>query len=155
MPAPAFATCLWYDGNAEAAARRYCEIFPEARIANITKAQGPDAGDRAFLVELELGGQRYTLLNGGPHFKLNEAVSIMVTVDTQADVDRLWAALTEGGAPSQCGWLRDAFGLSWQVVPEALPRLVAKGGAVAERVLAAMMTMGKLDVAGLEAAAKG
>ncbi len=152
MTAPTVSTCLWYEANAQEAATLYCSLFPDARIT----ARMPQIGDpqgRAFLVEFTLMGQAYTAMNGGPHYKLNPAASIMVMVETQAEVDRLWDALLEGGQESRCGWLTDRFGLSWQIIPRALPCLMKadKSG----RVVQAMMGMIKLDIAALEAAAKG
>ena len=153
MPAPAIATCFWYEKDAEAAATLYCSLFPDAAITNIFRQQG-DPENRAFLVEFTLMGQSYMAMNGGPHYKLTPAGSIFALVDTQVEVDRLWAALLEGGGQeSRCGWLVDRFGLSWQIIPRALPRLMKadKSG----RVVQAMMAMVKIDVAALEAAALG
>lgn len=155
IASPVIGTCLWFDHQAEEAARFCVSLFEDARIIKVFPSLGGDAVGRAFLVEFELKAQRYTALNGGPHFQLTEAVSIQVKVPGKAEVDHLWEALCEGGTPSQCGWLRDRFGLSWQIIPEILPSSIAKGGAVAERVMAAMMKMGKLGADALEAAARG
>jgi predicted 3-demethylubiquinone-9 3-methyltransferase (glyoxalase superfamily) len=152
MTAPAISTCLWFDDQAEHAARLYCSLFEDAEITEIFyKGGDPKAG--AFTVSFTLMGQNYWGLNGGPHYSLSPAVSITVHVDTQPEVDRLWTALLEGGTESRCGWLTDRFGVSWQIIPRALPRLLKsdKTG----RVMQAMMGMVKLNIAQLEAAAKG
>jgi len=148
---------LWFDSEAEDAANLYVSIFKNSKISKVVRygrgAPGPEG--RVMTVEFEIDGQPLTALNSGPHFKLTEAFSLAVSCDDQAEVDRYWTALTEGGQESQCGWLKDRFGLSWQIVPTALPRLLADPDAAkAQRVMAAMMTMRKLDVAALEAAAK-
>ncbi len=150
---PEISTCLWFDDQAEPAARLYCSLFDDAEITNISyKGRDPAAG--AFMVAFTLIGQKYWGLNGGPHCKLSPAASISVTVDTQAEVDRLWAALLSGGGvESRCGWLTDPFGLSWQIIPRALPRLLTADRS--GRVMQAMMGMVKLDIAALEAAARG
>lgn len=152
MPAPEISTCLWFDDQAEPAARFYCSLFEDAQLTEVFyKGGDPAAG--AFTVAFTLMGQHYWGLNGGPHYRLTPAVSITVYVDTQPEVDRLWAALLEGGAESRCGWLTDRFGLSWQIVPRALPRLLKSDAS--GRVMQAMMGMIKLDIAALEAAARG
>jgi predicted 3-demethylubiquinone-9 3-methyltransferase (glyoxalase superfamily) len=148
---------LWFDNQAEDAANLYVSLFPNSKIGKVTRygegAPGPKG--QAMTVEFELDGQPITALNGGPHFKLTEAFSFSVSCEDQAEVDRYWSALTEGGHESQCGWLKDRFGLSWQIVPTALPRLLADPDpAKAQRVMAAMLKMVKLDIAALEAAAK-
>ena len=153
MTAPVISTCLWYEKDAEDAATLYCSLFPDAAITNIFRQQG-DPENRAFLVEFTLMGQSYSAMNGGPHYKLTPAASIFALVDTQGEVDRLWAALLDGGGQeSRCGWLVDRFGLSWQIIPRALTRLMQsdKSG----RVVQAMSKMIKIDVAALEAAAIG
>lgn len=146
MTGTKIATCLWsFDNTGAEQASFYATVFGEH--CTITNPSG-------VMVTFELFKQRYQILNGGPHHKLSECVSISVTVDTQAEVDRLWTALCEGGgAPLDCGWLKDRFGLSWQIVPSALPRLMSKGGAVAAAVFKVMMTMTKFDAAQFEAAA--
>ena len=147
---------LWYDSEAEAAAQLYVSIFPNSKITRVTRygEAGPGKPGSAMTVSFELDGLPVTALNGGPHFKLSEAFSMSVDCADQAEVDRYWNALIEGGGePSQCGWLKDRFGLSWQIVPRALPRLLAgPDRAKAQRVMAAMMKMSKLEVAELEAA---
>jgi predicted 3-demethylubiquinone-9 3-methyltransferase (glyoxalase superfamily) len=150
-------TFLWFDRQAEEAARLYTSLVPGSRILDELRTgdAGPGPKGQVLTIEFELAGQRFTALNGGPHFAFNEAISIAVAVEGQAEVDRLWNALIEGGgAESQCGWLKDKFGLSWQIVPTALPRLLGDPDpAKSARVMKAMMGMRKLDVAALEAAA--
>jgi predicted 3-demethylubiquinone-9 3-methyltransferase (glyoxalase superfamily) len=154
------ATHLWFDSHAEEAATLYTSLFDDARINRVIKAPegvpGTEAGS-AFVVELTIMGQEYIFLNGGPLFPFNSQVSIYVLCDGQADVDTYWEALTaDGGEESQCGWLTDKFGLSWQIIPKQLKELMnSDDPAVSGRVTAAMLQMKKLDVAGLERAAKG
>lgn len=153
MPHPEIATCLWYDTGALEAARLYTGLFDDSAITDVFY-KGGDPAQGAFTVSFTLMGQRYWGLNGGPHFKPSPAASISVHVDTQAEVDRLWAALLAGGgAESRCGWLEDRFGISWQIIPRALPRLLKSDAS--GRVMQAMMGMIKLDIAALEAAASG
>lgn len=160
MPVLRFATHLWFDDRAVEAAELYTDLIPDSRIDRVVTAP-PGVPDTepgsAFFVDLTLAGQQYTFLNGGPLFPFDSQVSLYVLVDTQEELDRYWAALTaDGGAEVQCGWLTDRFGLSWQIVPEALERLMADPDpAVAARVTAEMMTQVNLDVAKLEAAASG
>ncbi|WP_375389352.1 VOC family protein [uncultured Amnibacterium sp.] len=153
-----FATHLWFDQDAVPAAELYTGLLPGSHIDRVIAAPpgvpGAEAGS-PFFVDLTIAGQQYTFLNGGPQFPFDSQVSLYALCDDQAEVDRLWAALlADGGAEVQCGWLTDRFGLSWQIVPEALERLMADDDpAVVQRVTAAMLQMVKLDVAGLEAAA--
>jgi predicted 3-demethylubiquinone-9 3-methyltransferase (glyoxalase superfamily) len=142
---------LWFDGNAEEAARFYTGIFPDARIKG--GAPGPDG--KPMIVSFELAGQPFTALNGGPQFKFNESVSFVINCKDQQEVDHYWNGLiAEGGAPSQCGWLKDRFGLSWQVVPEQLPQLMQiPDKDAAGRVFKALMGMSKIVIADLEKAA--
>lgn len=143
-------TCLWFDGNGEDAATFYVPLFPDSRIESLfsPEPQGPP-----LVVNFTLGGVPYQALNGGPEFKLSEAVSISVATRDQAETDKLWAVLCEGGCESKCGWLTDRFGLSWQIVPEALPRLLsAPDREAAGRAMQAMLKMRKIDIAALEAA---
>ena len=152
MTAPTASTCLWYDTQAEEAATLYTSLFDDARITNVTRNVGADT---AFIVEWELMGQKYTSMNGGPHYKLSPAASIMVYVDTQEEIDTLWEALlADGGSEMRCGWLEDRFGLSWQILPRALSRYMSDPK-TAPAVGAAMMEMVKFDIAALDAAAKG
>ena len=150
---------LWFDRQAEQAAEFYVSIFPNSRILGTTRypegAPGP-AGE-VMTVDFELAGQRFTGINGGPHFTFDEAVSFLVPCADQAEVDRYWDALLEGGGTtSQCGWLKDRFGLSWQVVPDGMDELLADADPErAQRAMQAMLGMVKLDVAALRAAADG
>ena len=156
MTAPEISTCFWFDTQAEEAARFYCSLFDGSEVTEVFY-KGGDPANGAFTVAFTLMGQKYWCLNGGPHFKLTPAVSITVYIDTQAEVDRLWSALlADGGAESRCGWLTDRFGVSWQIIPRALPRLLSGSDpAASARVLQAMMAMVKLDGPALEAAARG
>lgn len=146
-------TCLWFDANAEEAARFYTALLEDSRITAISRQ--PDG--RALMVEFELGGVPFQALNGGPHYQLSPACSISVACETQAEIDRLWSALLDGGGvESQCGWLEDRFGLSWQIVPRALGNMMTDPDpARVGRVVAAFMPMKKLDLAALEAAYRG
>jgi predicted 3-demethylubiquinone-9 3-methyltransferase (glyoxalase superfamily) len=147
--------CLWFDGNAEEAMDLYCSIFPNSKVLQVARYgdAGPGAKGSAMTVNFTLDGQEILILNGGPHYKLTPAFSLSVLCETQEEVDRLWARLLEGGAPSQCGWLTDRFGVSWQIVPKILPELLQdKDRAKANRVMQAMLKMVKLDIAELKKA---
>ncbi len=146
---------LWFDTESQEAAEFYTSVFPNSKITKVTTR--PDRSDEPVLtVEFELDGQRFIALNGGPQFSFNEAVSFDVKCQTQDEVDGYWETLSEGGEEGPCGWLKDRFGLSWQIVPEVLPRLLADPDREkAERVFAAMMKMGKIEIAELEHAAEG
>lgn len=152
--------CLWYDGNAEEAANFYVTLLPDSRIDKVQRAPADypagSAGD-VLVVHFTLAGQSFMGLNGGPEFHFTEAVSFSIDCEDQAEVDRLWDALTaDGGQPIQCSWLKDKYGLSWQIVPRRLPELLADPDpARARRAMEAMMTMVKIDVAALERAADG
>lgn len=143
---------LWFDNNLEEAMNFYLSVFKNGKILNVSRN-----GDQVFTAEFELNGQRLMGLNGGPIFKFTEAISLFVSVKTQAEVDELWQKLTaNGGEESQCGWLKDKFGLSWQIVPEALGRLLNNPDPVkAGRAMQAMLGMRKLDIAALEKASEG
>jgi predicted 3-demethylubiquinone-9 3-methyltransferase (glyoxalase superfamily) len=150
--------CLWFDNEAEAAARFYASLFPNSSVGKITPYPEGTPGSRpgrTMTVEFVLDGTKFVGLNGGPEFKFNEAVSFQIECEDQVEVDRYWSALlADGGEESVCGWLKDRFGLSWQVIPKALPKLLASDDREkANRVTAAMMKMRKLDVAKLEEAA--
>jgi predicted 3-demethylubiquinone-9 3-methyltransferase (glyoxalase superfamily) len=152
--------CLWFDGQAEEAANLYVSIFPDSRIDKVNRSPSDYPAGKAgqvITVEFTLMGRPFLGLNGGPEFKFSEAVSFSISCEDQAEVDRYWEALTAGGGePGPCGWCKDRFGLSWQVVPKALPRLLADPDrARAGRAMQAMMKMKKLDVAELEKAAEG
>jgi predicted 3-demethylubiquinone-9 3-methyltransferase (glyoxalase superfamily) len=143
---------LWYDGNVAEAMEHYRAIFPDATIRN--KIPGPNG--TLMSATFELDGQSFIAFNGGPDPRLTPAISMYVSCETQDEVDDLWAKLTEGGAESQCGWLVDRFGLSWQVIPSILPKLLGDPDREkAGRVMNAMLGMRKIDVAGLERAAAG
>jgi predicted 3-demethylubiquinone-9 3-methyltransferase (glyoxalase superfamily) len=146
-------TCLWFDGNGEEAAKFYVSLLPDSAIE---KTFSPTDGAPPLVVDFTLGGTPYQILNAGPQHPLSEAVSISVSTTDQPETDRLWAALlADGGREIQCGWLKDRFGLFWQIVPEALPRLLASPDkATSARVMQAMMKMIKIDIAGIEAAAR-
>jgi predicted 3-demethylubiquinone-9 3-methyltransferase (glyoxalase superfamily) len=154
------APCLWFDGVAEEAAELYTSLFPDSHVdaVNRSPADNPSTPKGAVLtVEFTLAGRPFIGLNGGPDFPFTEAVSFSIDCDDQTEVDRYWDALIAGGGePSQCGWLRDRFGLSWQVIPRQLPELLngpdAEGAA---RVMEAMLQMVKIDVAKLQAAYEG
>ena len=151
---PKLRTCLWFDNQGEEAAQFYVSLLPDSHIEKVYK---PDPDAPALVVEFTLAGAPYMVLNGGPHYKLNPAASISVLTKDQEETDQLWEALTaDGGNPSQCGWLIDKFGLSWQIIPEALPRLVGSDDKeAARRAHNAMMKMGKIDIAALESAFNG
>lgn len=146
---------LWFDSQAEEAARFYTSIFERSKVKEVTRynAAGPGPEGSVMTVVFELEGLELCALNGGPQFKFTPAISLSVHCETQAEVDRLWAKLSEGGAPMQCGWITDRFGLTWQIVPDALERMLQDSDpARAKRVMAAMLGMVKLDLAGLERA---
>jgi len=149
-------TCLWFDGQAEQAAAFYTAIFQGSKILRTARYgdAGPGPTGSAMTVEFELGDRHFQALNAGPHFKFTEAISLQVYCDTQDEIDELWRKLTAGGGePGRCGWLKDKFGLSWQVTPTVLPRmLVDPDPAKPNRVMHAMMQMNKLDIARLEQA---
>lgn len=152
-------TFLWFDGRAEAAASFYTGLFEDSRIDAVTRTPmdypGGRAGD-AITVAFTVGGRSFIAMNGGPGHPFTDAVALSVNCADQAEVDRYWDALTDGGKPVQCGWVTDRFGLSWQVTPRSLPRLLADPDrAKARRVMEAMGAMVKIDVAAIEAAAKG
>ncbi|SPE57109.1 conserved hypothetical protein [Verrucomicrobia bacterium] len=153
---------LWFDKEAEEAAKFYTSIFKRSKIGKIArysksveKAAGRPAGS-VMTVEFSLDGQEFVALNGGPQFRFTEAISFVVNCKTQAEVDRYWKKLTAGGKPVQCGWLKDKYGISWQIVPTVLGELLSrKDAAKSERVMGALLKMVKLDIKKLKAAAKG
>ena len=150
--------CLWFDGDAEEAASFYVTLLPESHIDKVwrTPADTPSGpAGMVLTVDFTLGGQKFQGLNGGPHFTFNEAVSFVIDCEDQAEVDRLWDALTaSGGEPGPCGWLKDRNGLSWQIVPRRLDELLNDPDPErARRAMDAMLKMGKIDVAELERAA--
>ena len=148
--------CLWFDGKAEEAARFYVSLLPNSRIdhvqKNVTDSPAGKAGS-VLIVKFTLAGQGFLALNGGTRFEYTPAISFHVDCADQAEVDRLWDALSAGGAVERCGWLRDRYGVSWQIVPNVLPQLLGDPDpAKAQRVMQAMLQMVKLDIAGLQAA---
>jgi len=148
---PKVRTCLWFDGKAEEAAHYYVSLIPGSHIDRVFRR---DPGGPALTVAFTLAGTPYQALNGGPHFTFTEAASISVTTEDQGETDRLWSALTsDGGKESRCGWLKDKFGLSWQIVPARLPELLADPDPA--RSKQAMLQMSKIDIPRLEAAADG
>jgi predicted 3-demethylubiquinone-9 3-methyltransferase (glyoxalase superfamily) len=147
---------IWFDTEAEEAARFYTSVFPNSRIREITRygTAGPRPEGTVMTVSFELEGQQFAALNGGPDFKPNEAISFLVDCRDQAEVDRYWSVLSEGGEKGPCGWLKDRFGVSWQIIPRRLEELLADLDLEkAQRVMAAMLKMGKIEVAELERAA--
>ena len=153
------APCLWFNGEAEEAARFYAELFPDATIGAISRygAGAPFPAGTALMVEFTLAGQRFQALNGGPQFRFNEAVSLSVACKDAAEVDHFWTALTaNGGEEGRCGWLKDRFGVSWQVVPDGLGAVLSDPDKTrSQRAMQAMMGMRKLDLAAMRAAADG
>ena len=152
--------CLWFDKDAEAAARFYAATFPDSKVTAVHKAPSDfpsgKAGD-VITVEFTVLGQPFLGLNGGPEFKFDEAISFQVYTDTQEETDRYWNAIVQnGGEESACGWCKDKFGLSWQITPRVLIEAITDPDqAAAKRAMDAMMTMGKLDIAAIEAARRG
>jgi len=156
------APCLWFDTQAEDAAKFYTSVFENSRIKRISRygkagreVHGKEAGS-VMVAEFEIEGQSFLALNGGPHFKFTEAVSFQVFCDTQGEIDHFWAKLSEGGREGQCGWLKDKYGLSWQVVPSVLPQMMTDAeGAKSDRIMNAVLKMKKFDVESLKRAAAG
>ncbi len=149
---------LWFDDNAEEAAKFYTSIFKRSKITSVTRYgdAGPGPKGKAMSVAFELEGQPFMALNGGPGFPFTEAISLYVDCKTQKEIDTLWTKLTRGGKPSRCGWLQDRFGLSWQLVPSILGEYLAdEDPEKAGRVMRAMLKMGKLDIASLKRAYRG
>ena len=148
--------CLWFDTEGEDAARFYTSLFPNSRILDVAHygEAGPREAGTVMAVEFELDGQKFVALNGGPQFTFDEAISFQVSCETQDEVDEYWRALSDGGEQGPCGWLKDRFGVSWQIIPTALPRLLADPDREkSQRVMAAMLTMKKIDIDALERAA--
>jgi predicted 3-demethylubiquinone-9 3-methyltransferase (glyoxalase superfamily) len=154
--------CLWFDDEAEDAANFYVSVFKNAKIGRISRygkegreIHGREAGS-VMTVEFEIDGQPFVALNGGPHFRFSEAISFQVHCDTQEEIDYFWSRLTEGGQEVQCGWLKDKFGLSWQIVPTVLPKMLTDPDpAKSQRVTRAFLQMKKFDIAALERAYEG
>ena len=151
--------CLWFDTQAEEAAKFYASVFKNAKIGKISRygkegfeVHGKQAGT-VMTVEFEIEGQEFLALNGGPHFKFNEAVSFQVPCETQEEIDYFWSTLAKDGEEGRCGWLKDKFGLSWQVFPRALPEMLMDGNSeTAQRVMRSMLQMRKIDIAALKRA---
>ena len=151
-------TFLWFNNDAEEAANYYTSIFKNSKILDVSRYGdvGPGPKGSVMIVKFQLAGQEFVALNGGPQFKFTEAISLMVNCDNQQEIDELWRKFTTGGQESQCGWLKDKFGLSWQIVPTELGKLMsAKDPAKANRVMQALLQMKKLDIAKLQQAAEG
>ncbi|WP_432033405.1 VOC family protein [Streptomyces antibioticus] len=159
MSTDGFTTCLWFDGQAEEAAHHYVSIFKNSRIGDVTRytEAGPGPAGTVLTVEFTANGQKFVALNGGPEFRFNEAISFQIGCADQAEIDFYWDRLLDGGGePGPCGWLKDKYGVSWQVVPTALMEMITSGepekGA---RAMKAMLGMGKLDLAALRSAYDG
>jgi predicted 3-demethylubiquinone-9 3-methyltransferase (glyoxalase superfamily) len=148
--------CLWFDMEGEEAARFYTSAFPDSRIVEVSRygEGGPRPAGTVMTVSFELAGQKFLALNGGPEFTFSEAVSFQVSCETQDEVDAYWSTLSEGGEEGPCGWLKDRFGLSWQIVPTRLPELLGDPDPErSQRVMTAMLGMKKIEIAELERAA--
>ena len=151
--------CLWFDTQAEEAAKFYASVFKNSKVGKISRygkegfeVHGKKAGT-VMTVEFEIEGQKFLALNGGPHFKFNEAVSFQVPCETQEEIDYFWSTLAKDGEEGHCGWLKDKFGLSWQVFPRALPEMLMDGNSeTAQRVMRSMLQMRKIDLAALRRA---
>lgn len=146
---------LWFDNNAEEAVNFYLSVFPDSELLSSSKYPegGPGPAGSLMVASFEIQGQVFNVINGGPHFKFTEAISFVINCDNQEETDRYWAKLSEGGTIQQCGWLKDKFGLSWQVIPTALPRLMSgKDPKKSQQVMQAMMKMKKIVIKDLEEA---
>ena len=154
--------CLWFDTQAEEAANFYTSVFDNGRIKQVSRygkagqdVHGKEPGS-VMVVEFEIAGQTFTALNGGPLFKFSEAISFQVMCEDQEEIDRFWSKLSDGGKEGQCGWLKDRYGLSWQIVPAVLPQMITDArGEQRERIIGAVMGMKKFDLAALQRAAAG
>ena len=148
---------LWFDDKAEEAMNLYVSIFKNSEVLNVSRYgdAGPGPKGAVMTASFRLDGQDFIALNGGPMFKFTEAVSFVVNCETQQEIDEYWQKLSEGGKQDQCGWLKDRYGLSWQIVPRILPQLMKKDPATSNRVMAALMQMKKLDIAQLQEAYDG
>ena len=155
MLMPKITPCLWFDGKAEEAMNFYTAIFKNSKVGTVTRygEAGPGKKGSLMTASFEIEGQEFLALNGGPHFKFSPAISFIVHCRTQAEVDRFWTKLGESGNPQQCGWVTDKFGVSWQVVPTVLPKMMRdKDPEKTRRVMEAMLKMVKLDIAALKRA---
>ena len=150
-----FTTCLWFDDKAEEAVKFYTSIFKDSKVSHVARygKNMPGKEGSVVTVEVELNGQKFIALNGGPHFKLTPAISVMVNCETQDEIDHYWEKLLEGGAPQQCGWLTDKFGLTWQIVPAEIAGMWKNGTPVqTQKMMEALMKMIKLDIKTLKQA---
>ena len=154
---PTITPNLWFDTQAEEAAEFYVSVFPDSKITDVTHYTegGPREPGLVLTVDFVLDGQRYTAINGGPEFTFDEAISLLINCADQEEVDHYWGKLTEGGEEGPCGWLKDKYGLSWQVVPDGLVELVTNPNERGQRAMKAMMGMKKLDLAAVQAAFDG
>ena len=155
---PKITPFLWFNDNAEEAVNFYVALFDNSKITSVTRngEGGSGPAGSVLVVAFELDGQEFTALNGGPQFKFTEAISLYVHCETQQEIDRLWDALSSGGEPQQCGWLKDKYGLSWQIVPPVLGELLQDGEAEkSQRVVKAMLQMDKIDIGMLKRAYEG
>jgi predicted 3-demethylubiquinone-9 3-methyltransferase (glyoxalase superfamily) len=146
---------LWFDGNAEEAMNFYVSIFKNSRIGSVSRYgdSGPGPKGTVMSAIFQLDGQQFMALNGGPHFKFSPAISFFVNCETQEEVDELWEKLSEGGERERCGWLKDKYGVSWQIIPSALGKMLQdKNAAKANKVMKAMLQMDKIDISGLKRA---
>jgi predicted 3-demethylubiquinone-9 3-methyltransferase (glyoxalase superfamily) len=152
---PSITPFLWYDTQAEEAMQFYTSIFPNSSVVSVTRygETGPGPKGSVMTAVFKLDGRDFIALNGGPHYTFTPATSFVVSCETQAEIDHYWNKLSAGGRTDRCGWLTDKFGLSWQIVPSVLNKLVAQNPATSNRVMGALMQMEKLDIATLEAAA--
>ncbi len=153
---PKITPCLWFDSEGEDAAKLYTSVFPNSRIVDVARygEAGPRPAGTAMTVTFELDGQRFVALNGGPEFAFSEAVSFQVDCKTQDEVDAYWSALSDGGEEGPCGWLKDRYGLSWQIIPARLSELLSDPDPErSQRVMRAMLSMKKIEIDGLERAA--
>ena len=155
---PKISTFLWFDNNAEEAMNHYVSIFKNSKVLGVTRygEAGPGPAGTVMVCNFQLEGLEFAALNGGPMFKFTEAISLVVNCESQAEVDQMWDRLCEGGSPSRCGWLKDKFGLSWQIVPRALVELLRDPDPQkSQRVMQAMLQMDKIDIAALLRAHEG
>jgi predicted 3-demethylubiquinone-9 3-methyltransferase (glyoxalase superfamily) len=154
---PRIVTNLWFDNQGEEAAEFYCSVFPSSKITHVSRyPEGSDRAGQALTIDFELDGTPFTALNGGPEFTFDEAISIVIECQDQDEIDRYWKALTDGGEDGPCGWIKDRYGLSWQLVPANWSEVVHEDDPEAyARAFGAVMQMHKLDLAAIEAAAKG
>lgn len=156
MSASKITTCLWFDTEGEEAAEFYCSVIPNSKVRDVSRygEAGPGTPGSAMTVSFELDGKPYVALNGGPMFSFTEAVSLQVSCEDQDEVDHYWNTLVEGGEESMCGWLKDRYGFSWQIVPTALPELLGDPDPDrSQRAMKAMLSMGKIDIEAIRQAA--